>query len=129
VVGQVKDGSIIMLKIDEDLKELYRECLSTWGFEKQARVAQEECAEFIVAASHMFRNRPNKLEDFIEELADAYIMLGQMMVYVGEDKVTKVIEEKIPKIKMKMVEAIEKELRVLEIIERRRDGGNNGIQD
>jgi len=117
VVGQVKDGSIIMLEIDDKLKKLYRECLETWGFEKQTREAQEECAEFIVAASHMFRNRPNNLENFIEEIADAYVMLGQMIVYVGEDKVVEVIENKIPRIKESMRKAREKQ------------GGNNGIQD
>lgn len=97
-----------MLKIDENLKLLYKECLETWGFEKQTREAQEECAEFIVAASHMFRNRPNNMENFIEEIADAYVMLGQMIVYVGEDKVIEVIEGKIPRIRESMRKAIEK---------------------
>lgn len=61
-----------------DREELYDKAWDEWG-EAQYGVLQEECAELIAATSHFLRKRDGAMEEFIEELADVYIMVEQHM--------------------------------------------------
>ena len=90
------------MKDKKELQELYKECMEYWGFEKQARMAQEECAELIIAISHILRSRPDGMGGVIEECADVYLMLNQMIAYVGEEAVMKVVDFKSDRVKNKL---------------------------
>jgi NTP pyrophosphatase (non-canonical NTP hydrolase) len=51
--------------------------LEKWGLEAQLRMLQEECAELIVAISHLTRGRDKALREVAEEMADVRIVLDQ----------------------------------------------------
>ena len=78
----------------DKLENLYKECMDVWGFEAQSRVAQEECGELITAISHLLRERECGLEEVIEETADVYLMVHQLMYYLGEERVMAAVEYK-----------------------------------
>lgn len=71
------------------------------------RMLQEECAELIVAASHLERGRKDAFDNFIEEIADVEIMIEQvcygLVVDVEPYKERKLIRlrEKIDEYKQK----------------------------
>lgn len=83
-----------MEKTQKELDRLYKDCVETWGVEAQLRQAQEECAELIIAVNHFFRNRKTGLDEIIEESADVFLMVNQVMEIVGRDKVMKVVSYK-----------------------------------
>jgi len=86
----------------QDRRELFRETLDKWGVEEQMRILEEECAECIVAASHYIRKRPGARFELQEELADAYIMIGQIVEYLGNDFVEEMVDFKLNKVKEKL---------------------------
>lgn len=86
----------------KELEKLYKDCMEYWGFEKQARMTQEECAELIGAISHHLRGRKNATADLVEELADVYLMLNQLISYFGEDVVMDVVDRKSDGVKGKL---------------------------
>ena len=86
----------------KELEKLYKDCMEFWGFEKQAREAQEECAELIVAISHYLRGRNGASEKTIEELADVYLMLNQLIPYFGKDAVMDIVDLKSDRVKGKL---------------------------
>ena len=83
----------------QDRRELFRQTLSEWGVEEQMRILEEECAECIVAASHYIRKRPGARFELQEELADAYIMVGQIIEYLGTEFVEEMVDFKLNKVK------------------------------
>lgn len=74
--------------IDPDLMQ---RALLAWGQASQIDMAQEEFAELIVALSHAKRGRDTNL---VEELADAMIMLEQLLHCVNMGLVAKAIVAK-----------------------------------
>ncbi|MDR1946416.1 MAG: hypothetical protein LBQ51_04535, partial [Desulfovibrio sp.] len=54
--------------------------LQKWGLEAQLRQLQEECAELIVAVSHLIRNRSGAIDAVSEEMADVRIILDQCWI-------------------------------------------------
>lgn len=81
----------------EDMREIYIEALDKFGAEPQLRMLQEECAELIVAVSHYCRSRETGLSELKEELSDVYIMVGQIIEFVGQEEMKKEIYEKLQK--------------------------------
>jgi len=96
------------MRDEKDLQKLYNECMYFWGFEKQARMVQEECAELILATSHVLRGREAAVENMIEEVADVYLMVNQMIAYFGKDAVMKVVDFKSDRVKDKLEKYKEK---------------------
>jgi len=86
----------------KELEKLYEDCIEFWGFEKQAREAQEECAELIVSISHYLRGRNGASEKIIEELADVYLMLNQLIPYFGKDAVMDIVDLKSDRVRGKL---------------------------
>jgi NTP pyrophosphatase (non-canonical NTP hydrolase) len=76
-----------MKNTQKELDKLYKDCINTWGVEAQLRQAQEECAELIIAINHFFRNREGGLDEIIEESADVFLMVNQVMEIVGRENV------------------------------------------
>ena len=90
------------MRDEKELQKLYKDCMEFWGFEKQARVVQEECAELIVATSHILRGRKGGYKKMLEEVADVYLMVQQMMIYFGKDQVMDVVDFKSDRVKAKL---------------------------
>lgn len=90
------------MRDEKELQKLYKDCMDFWGFEKQARVVQEECAELIVATSHILRGRKGSYKKMLEEVADVYLMVHQMMTYFGKDQVMDVVDFKSDRVKAKL---------------------------
>lgn len=65
--------------------------LITFGLKAQMDVAQEELAELIVALSHEKRGRKSNIE---EEMADAILMLEQMLLGVNLAEVATALHHK-----------------------------------
>jgi len=86
----------------EERRKIYKKAIETWGFRAQADVLQEECAELIVAVSHLKRNRPDAIMEVVQELADAYIMVGQITEYLGSDLVEHVVNCKLNNVKERL---------------------------
>lgn len=86
----------------EDRRKVYRKAMEAWGFDAQARVCQEECAELITAISHLSRGREDAMMEVVEELADTYIMVGQMIEYLGSDIVEHVVNCKLGNVAKKL---------------------------
>jgi NTP pyrophosphatase (non-canonical NTP hydrolase) len=84
-----------MITIDENP---LAEAVQKWG-SFQVDMAIEECAEFIVAAEHFKRSKENNVA---EEIADALIMLTQMALMFGEEKVQEIVNQKIERLKYRL---------------------------
>ena len=81
----------------ESMRKIFREALEVFGVRAQLTMMQEECAEAIVAISHFKRGRPEGLDEMKEEIADTYIMAGQIIEVIGTEEMEKVIEDKLQK--------------------------------
>ena len=82
------------MKTDTELDALYDECSYIWGLESQLRQAQEECAELILAISHFIRGREDAEANVMEELADTYLMVNQLIRHFGKDEVMNIVNFK-----------------------------------
>ncbi len=88
----------------QDRRELFKRTLREWGVEEQMRILEEECAELIVATSHYIRKRAGAHYELQEELADAYIMVGQIIEYLGNDFVEEMVDYKLAKVREQLDE-------------------------
>ncbi len=67
-------------------RKLYLLAALKWGELAQLDVAIEECAELMVKMSHVKRGRAHIMQ-IAEEVADVEIMMEQLRVMVGPNKV------------------------------------------
>lgn len=86
--------------------EIYKEALRRWGPEAQTLMAFEEMSELQKELCKAARGKRNKAE-IAEEIADVYIMLGQMILL---HKCAEEVEEQ----KARKLERLEERLRALE---------------
>lgn len=75
-------------------RELYQATLQKWGTEAQYDQAVEECAELIATLKHLRRGRVDE-SAVADELADVYLMVGQLAYMLGEARVAAAVERKI----------------------------------
>lgn len=78
-------------------QDIYEKSLAKWGAEAQHDQAVEECAELIATLKHYRRNRVDE-QVVANELADVFLMLGQLVYMIGEDRVKSAIALKIEKL-------------------------------
>ncbi len=78
--------------------DLYEETLQKWGEEAQYDQAVEECAELIAVLKHLRRGRAD-VTAVAEELADVYLMIGQLVYMLGEELFTAAIESKVARLR------------------------------
>ena len=72
--------------------DVLKRAIDKWGHCKQMNKAVEECAELIKAICKY------DIANIIEETADVLIMCEQIKMIVGEDKVNKMIENKLKRL-------------------------------
>lgn len=75
-------------------QELYQATLQKWGVEAQYDQAVEECAELIATLKHLRRGRVDETA-VAEELADVFLMVGQLVYMLGEARVADAIDRKV----------------------------------
>ena len=78
-------------------REIYAKTLEKWGEKAQYDQAIEECAELIASLQHYARGKVEK-DAVINELADVFLMVGQLTYMFGEDQLSESVEKKIAKL-------------------------------
>jgi NTP pyrophosphatase (non-canonical NTP hydrolase) len=78
-------------------RDLYQITLRKWGEAAQYDQAVEECAELITTLMHLRRERSNETA-VAEELADVYLMIGQLTFMIGEEQVAAAIQRKLARL-------------------------------
>jgi NTP pyrophosphatase (non-canonical NTP hydrolase) len=79
-------------------RELYEATLQKWGAEAQYDQAVEECVELIASLKHLRRGRVNETA-VAEELADVFLMVGQLIYMLGEERVADAVDRKIARLR------------------------------
>ena len=80
-------------------RETYKKTINKWGEEAQYNQMIEECAELIATLQHFSRGKANS-DDVVNELADVFLMVGQLTYMFGEDQLTAAVEKKIAKLQV-----------------------------
>jgi NTP pyrophosphatase (non-canonical NTP hydrolase) len=80
----LRDGEIVALCL---------EALRKYGAEAQLHMLQEECAEVIQAVNHLLRSKCTE-DKLIEEIADVQLMIHQVRLMFGSEKVDEMVEKK-----------------------------------
>ena len=70
-----------------------RSAIETWGEYEQRQIAVEELAELIVALKHYERHRVDD-NAVIEEIADVCVVLSQLAVMFGHDRINDRVRQK-----------------------------------
>ena len=79
-------------------RELYEATLHKWGEAAQYDQAVEECAELIATLKHLRRGRTDEAA-VADELADVYLMIGQLVYMIGEARVAAAVERKLARLR------------------------------
>ena len=77
--------------------DIYRATLEKWGADAQYDQAIEECAELITALKHLKRGKADE-QRVIAELADVYLMVGQLAFMFGAEKLEQAVTAKLEKL-------------------------------
>ena len=93
----------ILRELEAGVREednLYKEALSTWGEEAQVKMAMEECAELIqVLVKYGRYINGSTVEQIQGEIADVQIMLNQLKIVFGEDRISEIKLQKLEKVR------------------------------
>ena len=84
-------------------REIYARTISKWGEKAQYDQAIEECAELITSLQHFARGKVDK-DAVVDELADVFLMVGQLTYMFGEDQLFESVEKKIAKLNILLEE-------------------------
>ena len=77
-----------------------------YGYESQMDMLCEECGEFIQARNKLRRNVTGAYDNCLEEIADIAIMVEQMKLICGADKIEHIMNEKLDR-QIQRIEDIE----------------------
>lgn len=80
-------------------REIYAKTIMKWGEQAQYDQAIEECAELITTLQHFARGKVDR-DRVIEELADVFLMVGQLAYMFGEERLDAAVETKIAKLRL-----------------------------
>jgi len=90
-------------------EKLLAKALEAWGSDAQKDMAIEEMAELIFALQKLKRKRGKsmheRIQDVQEEIADVLMMMQQMRMLFGADKVDVFIEMKTGRLKRRLKDA------------------------
>lgn len=77
--------------MDERIKKI----ADYYGYESQMDMLCEECGEFIQARNKLRRNVDGAYQNCLEEIADIAIMVEQMKLICGADRIEQIMNEKL----------------------------------
>ena len=78
-------------------RDIFQRAISRWGEEAQHDQAIEECAELIIMLQHYRRKRIGD-QQVVDELADVFLMLGQLVFMFGEEAFAEAVAGKLAKL-------------------------------
>lgn len=84
-------------------REIYAKTISKWGEEAQYDQMIEECAELIATLQHFARGKVDR-DVVVHELADVYLMVGQLTYMFGEDNLNEAVGKKLTKLQLLLEE-------------------------
>lgn len=79
--------------------DIYRKTINKWGEDAQYGQMIEECAELITSLQHYSRGKV-KSDAVIAELADVFLMVGQLTFMFGEDRLKAAVDAKLAKLQL-----------------------------
>lgn len=89
-----------MLDIENDkivrLDRLARSAINHWGADKQFAQAEEEAIELALELVRIRRNRQD-WDSILEEAVDNYIMVTEIFILFGPEKVNEMLNKKLDK--------------------------------
>lgn len=86
----------------EERRKLYKAAIDAWGVDAQQWIVVEELGELQTALSQMRRGRIGP-EDVADEIADATIMLEQLQLMLGVEKLTQqCVERKLQRLQRRL---------------------------
>ena len=85
-------------------RQIYAKTISKWGEQAQYDQTIEECAELIATLQHFARGKADR-EMVVAELADVFLMVGQLAYMFGEDRLNAAVESKVAKLQLLLEEA------------------------
>ena len=77
--------------MDERIKKI----ADYYGYESQMDMLCEECGEFVQARNKLRRNVDGAYQNCLEEIADIAIMVDQMKLICGADRIEQIMNEKL----------------------------------
>ena len=80
-------------------RDIYLKTIDKWGEEAQYDQMIEECAELIATLQHFARGKVDQ-SVVVDELADVFLMVGQLTYMFGEDNLHEAVENKIAKLQI-----------------------------
>lgn len=90
--------------LEDRQREIFERALDTWGEQAQMDMAVEECAELQAELARYWRGRSDE-EDIIEEVADVAIMVRQLSLIFGPDRVHDEAMRKIERLETRLDDA------------------------
>lgn len=78
-------------------RQIYEKTISKWGEKAQYDQAIEECAELIATLQHFARGKVDRAA-VVDELADVFLMVGQLAYMFGEETLAVAVEQKVAKL-------------------------------
>lgn len=79
------------IQMDERIKKI----ADYYGYESQMDMLCEECGEFVQARNKLRRNVDGAYQNCLEEIADIAIMIEQMKLICGADRINAIMNEKL----------------------------------
>ncbi len=84
-------------------RDIYMKTIDKWGEKAQYDQMIEECAELIATLQHFARGKVDQ-DVVVDELADVYLMVGQLTYMFGEDNLHEAVDNKLAKLKLLLEE-------------------------
>lgn len=86
------------------MQETLKKIIKNYGMYNQINMVIEEMAELTMAIMKLKRDRTCEayFENFIEEIADVKIMIEQLIIIVGNQRVDEVIKYKLERMERRM---------------------------
>lgn len=81
--------------------DVFEDAIDKWGVESQIVMAQEECAELITELARDYRGRSDD-DALAEEIADVQIMMEQLELVVGRERVREAREGKLERLRERL---------------------------
>jgi hypothetical protein len=92
----------------DKLDDLAQRAIDCWGVPAQFGMVKEECLELALEVQRIDRGRHDD-EKILEESVDVYIMMKEMFIIFGEERVNAMMAKKLGKFESHLVKSEKKE--------------------
>jgi NTP pyrophosphatase (non-canonical NTP hydrolase) len=79
-------------------QSLYKQALRKWGCSTQVMMAMGECGELIAALNRFTNQSRGTVEEVVTEIADVEVMMGQLRMIFGAERVEKEKQRKLKRL-------------------------------